>query len=179
MIAASLIVFGSLMYYATLGIPGIPYGKGVGRLIGWRSLSERLATLASTMEKERGSPPLIIGMDKHYTAAELAFYLRRSADQHDTTPLTVSGRSLFGLDSLMFHYWAPREDLSGKDALLISRTAGDLSFPEVLSAFDHLGPVEEFRAHNHGKPAGRYFLRAAFGYNRSHPPFSDAFLKSE
>ncbi|NDC39447.1 MAG: hypothetical protein EBZ48_15650 [Proteobacteria bacterium] len=103
-------------------------------------------------------------MDKHYTAAELAFYTRALATSSGLLPPTVVGRATVGIDSLMWNFWSQGKELTGRSAVIVTRYRGDLEFPELTEAFDSLGPIEEYRASANGKPAGLYVLRRGYGF---------------
>lgn len=175
----SLVGFGMVIYYSALGFPKREYSPKSARLIGWETLARKVVSNGQQLASSTGAAPLVVGMDKHYTAAELAFYTRALADEAGASPLQVAGRNLVGRDSLMFHYWQPSGDLRGKDAILVSRTRSDLEFPELENFFTRTGPIEEFRATRNGLRAGRYFIRQAFGYRHSHPPTDEVFFLPE
>ena len=179
MIPLSLAGFGAAVYYSALGVPGLPYSASAGRLIGWRSLSAHALNWAYEEQQRTGRLPMIVGMDKHYAAAELGFYTQALAERRDAPAPDVTGRGIVGRDSLMFHFWVPAGDLRGRTALLVSRTKSDLEFSELATTFQSLGPIEEFRAQRNGKPAGRYYLRPAHGFSGSRPSGAEQFFLPE
>lgn len=142
-----------------------PSRTSIARFAGWSELSFEVLAEAERLRR-RGYVPLVVGMDKHYTAAELNFYLAKNKPA-ESAPLEVTGRGLFGLDSLMWHFWRPNSDLTGRTLILVSRTRSDLERPEVDSAFDSFEPTREFQAYRENTPVGRYYIRIAHGFRPS------------
>jgi hypothetical protein len=134
------------------------------KLIGWENLGAYSLSITEELTRSSGKPAFILGMDKHYTAAELAFYVRKAAKAESKEPPIVAGRATVGIESLMWEYWSPKEKLAGRDAVLVTRNRGDLEFAELERAFESLGPIEEYRASANGRPAGIYQIRRAYGF---------------
>lgn len=156
--------FAAFWIYLGAGLPGIGYSKNMKKLIGWEDLGRHTLAIAEELTQAGGKPAFILGMDKHYTAAELAFYVRKAAQSREVETPIVAGRATVGIESLMWEYWSPKEKLAGRDAVLVTRNRGDLEFKELEQAFTSLGPIEEYRASANGKPAGIYQIRRAYGF---------------
>lgn len=156
--------FAAFWIYLGAGLPGIGYSKNMKKLIGWEDLGRHTLSIAEELTQASGKPAFVLGMDKHYTAAELAFYVRKAAQSREIETPIVAGRATVGIESLMWEYWSPKEKLAGRDAVLVTRNRGDLEFKELEQAFTSLGPIEEYRASANGKPAGIYQIRRAYGF---------------
>lgn len=137
MLFISVVGFAGFWTYCGPGMPFTGYTKKMTRLIGWEDLGQKVLSLA----QEQGPATWVLGMDKHYTAAELSFYVARAAKSRNVPAPDVAGRAIVGISSLMFRYWVPESDLTGRDAVLVSRNRTDLEFPEVARAFESLGPI--------------------------------------
>lgn len=166
-LVVSIVGFFGFWVYLGFGIPGLPYGRSMTKLIGWQSLAQEVSRRAAEESRTTAGRVVVVGMDKHYTAAELNFYLHKLAGQNGTVSMPpVVGRTIFGLSSLMFDYWSGDVQIRADDTLLlVARSAQDLEMPAVTSQVTTLSPVVEYRAVTHGKPSGRYFIRIGRGYN--------------
>jgi dolichol-phosphate mannosyltransferase len=165
-LAVSVVAFLGFWVYLGFGLPGLGYGRSMTKLIGWEGLAQEISNRVSEESKATPGRVVVVGMDKHYTAAELSFYLHKLASRGGNSAPPVVGRTVFGLNSLMFDYWS-REVPIGKDdtLLLVARSAQDLEMPAVTSQVASLAPVVEYRATTHGKGSGRYFYRVVRGYH--------------
>jgi len=156
----SLVGFFGFVLYTGLGIPMTRYSARMNKTVGWESLAKHVYLKAI---KHNASHPIIIGMDKHFTAAELSFYCDKEAKRSAGSQLDVTGRAIFGMEALMWRYWRPNRDLRGSDAILVSRSKDDLEVPELSEAFTSLGEIERFESEHNEKPAGVYYLRIGSG----------------
>ena len=105
-VAVALIVYGGALHYFTLGLPGVrlPPQMFLKELpVGWEEFGTEIEKLVSEIERTTGKEPLRVGMDQYLLSSEMAFYGARDAVQN------TAGRSLFGVDSLMYNRWFPKE----------------------------------------------------------------------
>lgn len=157
-------VYAAFWIFMGVGVPGLGYSAKWKKLLGWENLSVRSLEIARELTSSTGKEAFILGMDKHYTAAELAFYTAKNAAAFGMARPTVVGRAAVGIESLMWNFWSQGYDLTGQSAVIVTRYRGDLEFPELAAAFESLGPIEEYRASANGKPAGLYVLRRGYGF---------------
>jgi dolichol-phosphate mannosyltransferase len=146
-------------------IPGVPYSKKLHKFVAWDDLAAKLNVRAREIKAETGETPIVVGMDKHYVASELAFYTEKlSRNDPQALPLGVEGRNLFGQPSLMYRFWSPPAEVMGKTLILVSRTRSDLEFPEIAAQTAAMGPIEEVTKERGGQGVGRYYLRVVRDY---------------
>lgn len=125
----------------------------------WKMIGAQTGSIGADLEKETGRKPLIVGMDKYFTASELAFY-------DDTAgPHGVAGRSLFGRESLMYGYWFKREDERDRDMMLIALQPDELSTAGIEDKFSSLGPVEEHAMQDGSTNLGSFYYRVGHTYH--------------
>jgi len=160
----TIVAFVFFWSFLGVGIPGLGYSAKWKRLIGWEGLGGRSLEITQELTSTTSKEAFILGMDKHYTAAELAFYTAKHAGLSGALRPTVVGRAAVGIESLMWNFWSQGYELTGRPAVIVSRYRGDLEFPELTAAFESLGPIEEYRASANGKPAGLYVLRRGYGF---------------
>jgi dolichol-phosphate mannosyltransferase len=168
-ILAAMLFYGAALHYLVLGFPGLHYPK-VLPLVGWRDLGSQIERIEDDVERETGSEPLVVGMDRYNIASELAFY--RTQAERDSGGLSVregiegtAGRHLFGKTSLMYGYWFPPDKQKGRTLILVSNKADDLDGPAITSRFDRLEPVLQLVARHNDMAVARFYYRIGFGYH--------------
>jgi len=110
-VAATMLFFGAFLHFWVLGLPGLPYPKvaDFSVITGWRDLAQKIELVEKETEISTEVKPWVVGMDKNNIASELAFY-RHNPGQEEARKEALShtlGRSIFGMDSLMFGYCFP------------------------------------------------------------------------
>jgi len=167
-IAVTLVMYACGLHYLSLGLPGVQYPSG-SRLLGWRDLASQLRRAEESFNGQDGTKLVIVGMDKYNLASGIAFY-RHLAETDQGSLLgkaavaNTIGRHLFGLSSLMYRYWGPRDRYEGHDLMLVGRDPGDLAAERVARHFSRLGPVRQIPTTKNGKPVGRYYYRIGYSY---------------
>lgn len=164
---ALAILYAIALTYIGFAIPGVPYAKKLHKFVEWDDLAAQLNSIAREVKNTTGESPLIIGMDKHYMASELAFYTKKlTLADPNALPLQVGGRNIFGQPSLMYSFWSPPAIAEGRTLILISRTRSDLEFSEIVAQTGHQEPIMELTKRRNGKSVGTYFYRIVSNYRR-------------
>lgn len=125
-----LLMYGWILQYFAVGIPGIPY-SGEGPLLGWGNFAAQIETIVDSIENETGERPYIIGMDLYKSASGLAFYrtLKMEKDHSSKKEIPVletAGRNLFGQDALMYDFWFSDLQIKGKPLVVVSPNRKEL-----------------------------------------------------
>lgn len=102
----------------------------------------------------------LVGMDKYFMASELAFYRRDGREGVEQT----AGRHLFDDSGVMYVFWFPPEQQSGRVLLLVSFDPRDIEDRRIRRWFHQIGPIEEHVIHKYGRGV-RYFCRVAYDYH--------------
>ena len=161
-VAVLLFTYGAALHFLVLGLPGIGHsGIPLKSLpIGWKEFSAQVERIESDLEKETGEEPLRVGMDRYFLSSQIAFY-----DPDKDAVRNTAGRSLFGMDSLMFDRWVTPEAASGRNVLLVSRRSnGPIAAEAVADRFRTLGPIQEHIVYKDGIPVNRFYYRIGYGY---------------
>lgn len=159
-----IFIYGAGLHYLSLGLPGIPYPTNT-ILLGWDDLAEKLELTALKEETTGGSRPILVGMDKYRIASGISFYSGNTmtGESEDQLP-TITGRHLFGLDSLMFKYWHPSILFSHRDLLVISQSKGWLHPDYFKGRAMNIGTIKEFSIEKNGREISKYYYRLVSGY---------------
>jgi dolichol-phosphate mannosyltransferase len=163
---ALLMLNAAILYYVTLGIPGVPYPKSFTRAVGWATATQHLQQVHDRLTQTTSSAPIIVGMDKYFTAAQLSYHAGAMP-----TPMrvTTKGAVLDGA-GLMFQYWDTPEQFAGRAFIMVARRKAELEsegltafFRELDSEIHPLPLVHDRRGAN-GRLIDCYYYRIAYDY---------------
>ena len=160
-IIGMLLIYGALLHYLVLGLPGLGYGKHIEVVpVGWRNLSAHIAETANAYRKTSGADVLVVGMDRYAIASELAFY----GGAREPPGLETANSQLFGGMGLMYGQWMPLEAQEHRNLLLVGWTPGDLEDKFIEAHVGQLGPIEDDVLIRDGILIRHYYHRLAFDY---------------
>lgn len=167
-LATTLVFYGLALHYLALGLPGVRVDWSRPNLpLGWRELGAAVEEIEEEVERATGREPLVVGMDKYFTASQLSFY-----DPDGDGPRETASNHLFGGSGLMFARWRPIPSAYGKDLVLVSFDREKLEFPWVLACAERWGPVSEGSVGREGERLARFYWRVAYGYKAPDPEAS-------
>jgi dolichol-phosphate mannosyltransferase len=153
-----------LFYHPVWGVAGVRAHHHYFEM-GWRDLRRQVQAIEDDVVRETGRRPAVVGLDKHNTADEMAFYDPLGDGARDTT-----SRHLFhDKSALMYEDWFPREAFAGRDLIVVARHRDDVEDPGVAAAATRLGPVQALTATKAGVPVGTYYARVVYGYRPPAP----------
>lgn len=174
---ALLMLNAGLLYYVALGVPGLPHPKSFARAMGWATATRHLQEVHDQLTRTTGSAPIIVGMDKYFTAAQLSYHASRLlADQEarrrvGQTPMTVTAKgAVFGGDGLMFDYWDAPQQFAGRAFIMVSRheaaleSAGSETFFRALGTDIHPLPLINDGPGGNRQVIDCYYYRIGYDY---------------
>ena len=153
-----------LFYYPVWGVAGVRAHHHYVQM-GWRDLRRQVQGIEEDVLRETGRRPAVVGLDKHNTADEMAFYDPRGDGARDT----ASRHLFYDENALMYEYWFPRDAFAGHDLIVVARRRNDVEDPRVAAAATRLGPVHALTAQKGGVPVGTYYARVVYGYRPPGP----------
>jgi dolichol-phosphate mannosyltransferase len=154
-----LIIYGALLYYVLIGMPGLHDMAGMRLPSVWQEMGREVGDLGSQIAAETGKEPVVTGMDLYGISAELAFYLPVGLERQ-----RIAGRHLVGRESLMWARWFAVSAASGKTVLLVDYHRRDLEQARLSPYFESLGPVGYREITKGGRPVGGFYYRVGYGY---------------
>lgn len=160
-ITISLIIYAVFLHYVVLGIPGVSYPSRMTRLTGSEDLASRILHLVNAEHVQSSSqPPVVTCLNKYWLASNLSFNLHRLDPE-----LEVTSQQLFGRRALMFDLWHPPEEFIGRDLLVISGDAKDLTSKSLGTYGTIMGAAKEIPVHApNGLRLGTYWYAMLRGY---------------
>ena len=126
------------------------------RLAGWQTLAKEVDRLRNQVRAETGDEPLVAGMS-WTLPGELAFYC-------DGRPTVYSFSLAAGERHSQYDVWRPNptadaQAFRGRAFVYV----GELN-PDILGAFERVGPPVEVTASDGGIPVNRWVVRACYGF---------------
>ena len=138
----------ALFYYPVYGLAGL-HRHHAYLQTGWRDLRAQVQAIEDEVLAKTGRRPAVVGLDKHNTADEMAYYDPRGDGARDT----ASRHLFYDEDALMYEFWFPPQAFDGRDLILVARSRGDLEDARVAGRATRLGPVRTLEPRKHGAPA--------------------------
>ena len=133
-----LCIYSVLFHHLAIGLPGIPYPRGIARLVGWPEAARNLQAIQEQL-LQQDKRTLVAGMDTYFIASKLAYYGTPEFLGGDKI-LEVTGSHLLENRSLMFAFWNPAAEFSGANIIMLARSPDDLSDERLLNYFESLSP---------------------------------------
>ena len=157
-----LLIYGAALNEMVLGVPGFGLAKMTltSLPVAWREFSAQAETVETQLESATNSEPLMVGMDKYFLSSEMAFY-----DPDKDGPANTAGRSLFGMDSLMFGMWFKPGEVTGRNIILFSLSSkGAIAGASLSHHFKVLGPIKNHSVRKYGIEMTDFYYRIGYGY---------------
>jgi dolichol-phosphate mannosyltransferase len=148
-----------LFYYPVWGLAGVRAHHHYLQM-GWRDLRRQVQDIEEQVLRETGRRPAVVGLDKHNTADEMAFYDPRGDGARDT----ASRHLFYDEKALMYEQWFQRTAFAGQDLIVVAPARDELDDPRVAAAATRLGPIQTLTAHKNGIAVGTYHARVVYGY---------------
>lgn len=173
----TLMIMGGVMHYLVLGLPGIGYNPKMRLPVAWEEIGALVEAVEEEIEDEVQEEPLVVGVDKYFTASQVAFYRNKIKDHeaknHQADPdddnegiLHTTADHLFGGTGLMYRYWFPRSEQTGRIMLLVSRSEDHLSDQKMAPYFESLSPVKQATIKKHQQQVGCFYYRVGYCYHQ-------------
>jgi dolichol-phosphate mannosyltransferase len=160
--AITLFIYGAALQWMVLGFPRVGLGANFSLTaipMGWKEFGTEVKNVKMNYEQTTGKEPLVVGMDRYFQSSQIAFY-----DPDKNGVGGTAGRSLFGLDSVMFGNWFTPAKETGRDILVIGWRPNLVSDELLSSHFQNLGPVQERWVEKGGMRLARFYYRIGYNY---------------
>jgi len=161
-VLVALLIYGAALNEMVLGVPGFGLAKMTltSLPVAWREFSAQAETIETQLESVTDSEPLMVGMDKYFLSSEMAFY-----DPDKDGAANTAGRSLFGMDSLMFGVWFKPGEVTGRNIILFSLSSkGAIAGASLPHHFRVLGPIKSHLVRKYGIEMSDFYYRIGYGY---------------
>lgn len=140
-----------LLFSIICGHPAFVYHSFLSKYIDWNSFSQQVHQIAEQTEQKWKQPVTLLPIDRYNIASELAFYqMRASQHKPEQVVYPVTGSDLFGYESLMYHYWSNKTELTHHIVVLIAENPSLFGRPNIQEKIVALSPVQQFWTHSQG-----------------------------
>ena len=152
--SALLIAYSGALFMITFGTPEVAYNTLFTKFIDWDDLTQQVNAVAKRTSIETDTQPIIVPLDLYNISSELWFYQEKLLAQGIIEKkYRIIGRQLFGAESLMYRYWAPKEELSGKTLIVISNVLSDFQIPGFKEQVIQKSPLKTLWSHSQVRKA--------------------------
>ena len=158
-----MMLAGGALYATTIGPPVMPELDDMALPVAWQETAGEIGRLADTVEEQGGDRPFVVGFKDYFITAEYGFYAPSGNGVAET-----AGRNLFGDQGLMWTYWRNKDEVVGRDVILVAFDKQKLERKRVVGHFDHLSAVDERSVVKNSRVAGRFYYRVGYGYRDVH-----------
>ncbi|TVS13442.1 MAG: glycosyltransferase [Wenzhouxiangella sp.] len=161
------ILFGLLLHYFTLGLPGVrttDFGTGY---LGWPELAQELAEMEQALAAETGQQPILAGTSKWANAAALAFH--HPDGHHDN----ITAQNLIGMSGSMWEFWFDRDTDPTRPVILFNTSSKLIDEEWLEQAVIGLGPLRSRQVKRDGEVIQTLWYRIADGFRPEQLRFPD------
>lgn len=161
------ILFGLLLHYFTLGLPGVrttDFGTGY---LGWPELAQELATMERELAAETGQEPILAGTSKWAAAAALAFHHPDRRHDH------ITAQNLIGMSGSMWEFWFDRDTDPTRPVILFHTRSKLINEEWLEGAVIGLGPLQSRQVKRDGAVIQTLYYRIADGFRPEQLRFPD------
>jgi dolichol-phosphate mannosyltransferase len=153
-----VILYGLLLHYLTLGLPGLKTGDFDSGYLGWPEVAEVVHELELQVAAETGQQPIIAATRKWSVAAALAFHHPDGRFDH------ITAQNLIGMSGSMWEYWFDRDTDPGRPVILVNYSSELIDREWLELALVELGPLQSVVIEREGEPIRTLYYRIAQGF---------------
>ena len=157
-----MLIYGTGLHYLSLGLPFTKYPQNT-HLMGYAGFGAEIEMLVTQLEKQRNEKILVVAMDRNKIASGLAFYRNKINATKKSAFDTASGH-LFGVGALMYEFWFPSAEQTGKTMLLVGEKSDELNSAVVLERSTPIGEISTINTQKNDKQTGTYYTRLVSNY---------------
>lgn len=118
---ALLLAYSVLFMVLMMGLPHLPQMKVLNKVVDWRAFTIDMNQAARQIEIDTKTTPYLVPLDPYNTNSVLAYYQTALVQSGQLEkPYPQQAAHVFGMNSLMYHYWLPMHGLEDKTLILIS-----------------------------------------------------------
>lgn len=161
------IVFGLVLHYIALGLPGVPWSDGRLGYLGWKEMAEAVHELEQQVEADTGMRPLIAGMAKWSVAAALTFH------DADGRRDNITSRNLVGMRGSQWEYWFDPETDPSRPVILVNHSPKLIDESWLEQALVGLGPLMTRPVYREGRHIQTLYYRIAEGFRPEQVRYPD------
>jgi dolichol-phosphate mannosyltransferase len=153
-----VVLYGLLLHYLTLGLPGVPKGDFDSGYLGWPETVEAIEDIRRQVLEERGREPLIAATDKWGVAAALAYHAPAERIED------ITAQNLIGMRGAMWEFWFDPKTDPTRPVILVHYSEKLIARDWLEQALVGLGPLQTRAIERDGNIIRTLYYRIASGF---------------
>ena len=132
-----VVLYGALLHYFTLGLPGLrttDFGSGY---LGWQETSKVVARIEQQVREQSGREPILASTSKWGVSAALAFHHPDRRHDH------ITAQNIIGMSGSMWEFWFDEDTDPGRPVILVNYSNKLIDEPWLEQALIGLGPLQQ------------------------------------
>ena len=166
-VLALVILYGLLLHYFTLGLPGIRTADFDSGYLGWAETARVVHELEQQVAAESGLDPIVAGTAKWSVAAALAFHHPENRHDH------ITSQNIIGMSGSMWEFWFDRQTDPGRPVILVNYSSKLIDEEWLELALVELGPLQSRPIERDGKKVRTLYYRIAAGFRPQQVRYPD------
>lgn len=153
-----VILFGLLLHYIALGLPGVTTGDFDSGYLGWEETAGAVEEIRQDVADRTGREPIIAATRKWDVAAALAFHgYPERMDQ-------ITARNLIGMRGSMWEFWFDPQTDPQRPVILVNYKPELINEEWLELALVNLGPLQKRIVTRDEEPIRTLYYRIADGF---------------
>jgi len=162
-----VLVYGLLLHYLTLGLPGLKttdFGSGY---LGWPEIAVELNKLEEEVADATGKTPILAATSKWGGAAGVAFHHPENRFEQ------ITGQNLIGMSGSMWEFWFDPDTDSSRPVILYNNRSRLIDEAWLERAVINLGPLQQRPIYRDGSQIQTLYYRIAEGFRPEQVRYPD------
>ncbi|TVQ38325.1 MAG: glycosyltransferase [Wenzhouxiangella sp.] len=153
-----VILYGMLLHYFTLGLPGLRTADFDSGYLGWQETAQAVAQIEQEVAERTGRDPIVAGTSKWAVSAALAFHHPEGRHDH------ITAQNIIGMSGSMWEFWFDEDTDPGRPVILVNYSSKLIDEDWLELALIGLGPLEQARIMRDGEVIRTLYYRIAEGF---------------
>ncbi len=162
-----VILYGLLLHYITLGLPGMRTGDLDSGYLGWKEATAVVEEIRLNVAAETGREPIVAATRKWDIPAALAFHDPRGRFDH------LTARNLIGMRGSMWEFWFDPDTDPDRPVILVNYKRELIESDWLESMLFDLGPLQKRIIERDGAPIRTLYYRIAAGFDPERVRYPD------
>ncbi|MGY6588237.1 MAG: glycosyltransferase family 39 protein [Wenzhouxiangella sp.] len=166
-VMALIVLYGLLLHYLTLGLPGLKTTDFNAGYLGWQETAQAVARIEQEVAEQTGQQPIIAATSKWGIAAALAWHSPDGRIDH------LTSQNLIGMSGSMWEYWFDPNTDPNRPVILVNYRLELIDRDWLALVLPELGPLNVEIIERDGQPVRRLYWRLAAGFTPEQVRFPD------
>lgn len=162
-----VIIYGLLLHYLTLGLPGLKTHDFDAGYLGWPETAEFVHQLEQQVAAETGRQPIVAATRKWSVSAALAFHQPDNRIDH------ITAQNIIGMSGSMWEFWFDRDTDPTRPVILVNHGSKLIDEDWLELALVDLGPLQQVVIERDGEPIRTLYYRIAGGFRPQQVRYPD------